>query len=76
MADSEAMSARKRRFCWPEFHYSRQLLAEKSHLQLRDQLAVNLYKCMATRKEFIWDSSVRCNAQTGGIFNVEYSPDG
>ncbi|CAG2165488.1 unnamed protein product [Oppiella nova] len=65
---------------WPHFHSWRQLSGERAHLALKSELSLNLYQSMATRKEYIWDSSAgagyACSSHSGAIFNVEYSADG
>ena len=63
-------------FLWTSFLNSRQIFGRKYDLSHRNDLSLNLYKCMATRKESIWDSDGHSTSHTGGIFNLEYSPDG
>jgi hypothetical protein len=65
---------------WPSFCDSRQMFGEKIDLKNKNELSFNLYKSMSTRKEHIWDSIEHLGSNqttySGGIFNVEYSPDG
>jgi hypothetical protein len=56
------------------------MFGEKIDLKNKNELSFNLYKSMSTRKEHIWDSIEHLGSNqttySGGIFNVEYSPDG
>lgn len=68
-------------FFWPSFFDCRQVFGQEIHFKNRNELSLNLYKSISTRKEFIWDnfysmSKPKHKTHSGGIFNVEYSPDG